>query len=71
MQRAAQRILKQALEQANGLLSVIEVQTGGVPLWNDRLQHKKAPFPRSCAILYHIIQEKRSGGKGGNGGKKQ
>ena len=71
VQRAAQRILKQALEQANGLLSVIEVQTGGVPLWNDRLQHKKAPFPRSCAILYHIIQEKRSGGKGGNGGKKQ
>ena len=34
---AAQGVLKQALEQADGLLGVVQVQAGGVPLGDDGL----------------------------------
>ena len=41
---AAQIVLKQALQKADGLLGIIEVQTGGVPLWDHGMQHSFTPL---------------------------
>ena len=40
VQRAAQRVLKKTLEQADGLLGVVEVETGSVPLGDVGLVHR-------------------------------
>ena len=44
-QSAAQAVLKQALEQADGLLSLINAEQGGVPLGNGGTFHiVKTPY---------------------------
>ena len=44
VQRPAQRVLEEALEQADGLLGIVEVQKGGVALRDVRVVHVKSSF---------------------------
>ena len=49
VERAAQGIFKDALEQADGLLGIVESQQRGIPLGNVSFVHDLTPFPFSIA----------------------
>ena len=55
VERTAQRVLKEALQESDGLLGVVEIQAGGVPLGNIGLIHYVRLLTLFYSKRYYII----------------
>ena len=64
MQRTAQGVLKQAVEQTDGLLGIVQVQAGGVPLGDNSLKHKAGSFSGDMDITLLHYTGKACRGQG-------